>query len=213
VSLFRKANAPAIEATLSELEADSCDRFHSVFELLPHVNELPTEPLAHIRLVNPEHTIRTQNYPCPRKWKDAWHDLLQQHLQAGRIRLSDAPAGSGAFIIPKADPTVLPWWVNDYRQLNSNTITDCFPLPHIADILADCGNGKVFGSIDMTNSFFQTHMHPDDVKLTAVNTPWVISSASGTERGEAFCGPMDWLGSRDPLTHYHYAPDSLTRTG
>ena len=24
----------------------------------------------------------------------------------------------------------------------------------------------------MTNSFFQTRMHPDDIPLTAVNTPW-----------------------------------------
>ena len=34
--------------------------------------------------------------------------LLQQHLDAGRIRPSSAPTGSEAFIIPKADPTVLP---------------------------------------------------------------------------------------------------------
>jgi hypothetical protein len=26
--------------------------------------------------------------------------------------------------------------------------------------------------LDMTNSFFQTRMHPDNVNLTAVNTPW-----------------------------------------
>ena len=82
------------------------------------------------------------------------------------------PAGSGAFIIPKADPTVLPRWVNDYRQLNDNTVPDSFPLPLIPEILADCGTGKFFASIDMTNSFFQTRMHPDDMKLTAVNTPW-----------------------------------------
>jgi hypothetical protein len=36
----------------------------------------------------------------------------------------------------------------------------------------------------------------------------VISSASGTERGEVFYGPTDWLGSCDPMTHYDYAPDS-----
>jgi hypothetical protein len=24
----------------------------------------------------------------------------------------------------------------------------------------------------MTNSFFQTRMHPDNIGLTAVNTPW-----------------------------------------
>jgi hypothetical protein len=26
--------------------------------------------------------------------------------------------------------------------------------------------------IDMMNSFFQTHMHDDDIELTVVNTPW-----------------------------------------
>jgi hypothetical protein len=36
----------------------------------------------------------------------------------------------------------------------------------------------------------------------------VISSASGMERGEVFYGLTDWLGSPDPMTHYHYAPDS-----
>jgi hypothetical protein len=36
----------------------------------------------------------------------------------------------------------------------------------------------------------------------------VISSASGIERGEVFYGPTDWLRSRNPMTHYNYAPDS-----
>ena len=80
--------------------------------------------------------------------------------------------GSGAFIIPKADPTALPHSVNDYRQLNANTVTDSFPIPHVNEILADVACGKVFGQLDMTHSFFQTRMHADDVPLTAVNTPW-----------------------------------------
>ena len=66
----------------------------------------------------------------------------------------------GAFIIPKADPTVVPHWVNDYRQLNANTVPDSFPLPCIPEILANCGTGKYFTSIDMTNSFFQTRNAP-----------------------------------------------------
>lgn len=101
-----------------------------------------------------------------------WYVLLQQHLDAGRVRPSSAPAGSAAFIVPKADPTVLPRWVNYYRQLNANTVTDSFPIPQIDDILADCAKGKIWATIDMTNSFFQTRMHPDDIPLTAVNTPW-----------------------------------------
>jgi len=49
---------------------------------------------------------------------------------------------------------------------------DSHPLPHINDILNDCAKGKIWGTIDMTNSFFQMHMHPDHVHLTVVNTPF-----------------------------------------
>jgi hypothetical protein len=38
----------------------------------------------------------------------------------------------------------------------------------------------------------------------------LISSAFGMERGEVFYGPTDWLGSRDPMTHDDYAPDSYS---
>ena len=67
---------------------------------------------------------------------------------------------------------VPPHWVNDYRELNANTMQDSFPLPHVDNILADCGKGKIFAKMDMTNSFFQTRVHPDDIHLTAVRTPW-----------------------------------------
>jgi len=77
---------------------------------------------------------------------------------------------SPAFLIPKADPTVLPQWVNDYCALNANTVTDSHPLPCIGNILADCGKGKIWSKLDMTNSFFQTRVHPDDVHLTVVTT-------------------------------------------
>ena len=84
-----------------------------------------------------------------------------------------------SFLILKADPTVLPRWVNDYRALNENTVPDHYPLPCIETILSDCAKGSIWGKIDMTNSFFQTWVHPDDVKFTAVMTPfglyeWVV---------------------------------------
>lgn len=36
-------------------------------------------------------------------------------------------------------------------------------------MLNDCTKGKIWATINMTNSFFQTRMHPDDVPLTAVS--------------------------------------------
>lgn len=40
----------------------------------------------------------------------------------------------------------------------------------IDDILYNCAKGKIWGTIDMTNSFFQTQMHEDDVHLMAITT-------------------------------------------
>jgi hypothetical protein len=107
-ALSQWARIPAPEHDLLELKTRLREQFYDVFEPLPHATKLPEKPVAQIRLKDPNLPIRTCNYACPRKWKDAWHTLLQQHLESGRIRPSEAPAGSGAFIIPKADPSVLP---------------------------------------------------------------------------------------------------------
>jgi hypothetical protein len=58
-----------------------------------------------------------------------------------------------------------------HQALNANTVTDSHPLPRVDDILADCSKAKIWSVIDMTNSFFQMRVHPDDVHLTAVTTP------------------------------------------
>ena len=57
-------------------------------------------------------------------------------------------------------------------MLDANTVLDAHPLPCVDDILADCAKGKIWSKLDMTNSFFQTWVHPDDVHLTAVTTPF-----------------------------------------
>jgi hypothetical protein len=98
--------------------------------------------------------------------------LIEQHLAAGQIQPSNSDYVSPAFIVPKSDLNVLPRWVNNYRKLNANTITDNHPLPLVADILRDCAGHRLYGKIDMTNLFFQTKMHPSSIKFTAVNTPF-----------------------------------------
>jgi hypothetical protein len=162
----------SLQEKFVSLEKDFLTEFKDVFEPLPHVDKLPRNVTARIKLKDAEQTIKTRTYACPRKFREAWQTLIQQHLDAGRIRPSSSPHASPAFIIPKADTSVLPRWVNDYRQLNRNTVTDSHPLPRIDDILNDCAKGKIWGTIDMTNSFFQTRMHPDDIPLTAVSTPF-----------------------------------------
>ena len=159
-----------------EIRDEFADRFP---EDIPHVTRLPEDVYHRFRLKDPEKVIKCRSYACPKKYKDAWRQLLDQHLAAGRIRESSSEYCSPSFLIPKADPTVLPRWVNDYRALNENTIPDHYPLPRIETILSDCAKGSIWAKIDMTNSFFQTRVHPDDIKFTAVMTPfglyeWVV---------------------------------------
>ena len=82
--------------------------------------------------------------------------------------------------MPKTDTTVLPCWVNDYWVLNMNMDLDTHPLPPVDDSLADCVKGKIWSKLDMTNSFFQTCIHPDDIHTSHGhhNALWPLQMAS-----------------------------------
>ena len=97
------------------------------------------------------------------------HHSLELAISSGPL-----PTIPPAFIVPKSNPTALPHWVNDYWQLNSNTVIDSHPLPWVDNILNNCAKGKFFSTIDMTNSFFHTRMKPEDIHLTAVSTPFSL---------------------------------------
>ncbi len=162
----------AAQEELEKLGADVKELYNDVFSPLPHVDEMPDKITCNIQLVDATKTIASRSYNCPHKFCQAWQTLIQQHLDAGRIRPSSSPYASPAFLIPKPDSTVLPRWVNNYCQLNVNIVTDQYPLHRIDDILADTGLGKIWSKLDMMDSFFHTKMHPDSIPLTTVNMPF-----------------------------------------
>jgi hypothetical protein len=53
--------------------------------------------------------------------------------------------------------------------------------------------------MDMTNSFFQMQVHPDDIHLTAVRTPWGLYEWTAMPQG----------GCNAPATHQHRMTDAL----
>ncbi len=163
----------AFVASLKDEDLAFKTRYSDCFpDDIPHLDNLPTNVYHEINLKDANMTIVRRQYDCPRKYREAFKTLLTQHLDAGRLRESSSPYASPCFLVPKADPTALPRWVNDYRVLNENTIPDVYPLPSIPEILSDCARGKIWGKLDMTNSFFQTRVHPDHVKYTAITTPF-----------------------------------------
>jgi hypothetical protein len=90
----------------------------SIYEPIPHVDDFLTDVLCEIKVKDAYRTLSKRNYQSPQKYKDTWQTLIQTHLDAGRIRPSNSPHASPAFLIPKADKTALPRWVNDFCELN-----------------------------------------------------------------------------------------------
>ncbi len=169
--------------------------YADVFSPLPHIDDMPDKITCKIELVDASKTIASRSYNCPRKFCSTWQTLIQQHLDAGRI----CPSSSPAFLIPKPDSVVLPRWVNNYRQLNMNIVTDRYPLHRIDDILADAGTRKIWSKLDMTDSFFHTKMHPDSIPLTAVNTPFGLYKWTVMPQGM----------KNSPSVHQHHVNEAL----
>jgi hypothetical protein len=60
-------------------------KYSDVFDAIPHVDELPTDVYCRIKLKNSYKVFATRSYSTPRKYKEPWATLIQQHLDAGRI--------------------------------------------------------------------------------------------------------------------------------
>jgi len=58
-------------------------KFCEIFKPILHVNELPIDIQACIKLKNTKQTIKTQTYQCPQKFHEAWGIFLQKHLDPG----------------------------------------------------------------------------------------------------------------------------------
>ncbi|GFX59871.1 hypothetical protein TNCV_4983841 [Trichonephila clavipes] len=88
----------------------------------------------------------------------------------GIIRPSKSPWSSPLHVVPKYDSTVRP--VGDYRQLNSVTEFDSYPMPYLNDFAHALHGKKIFSKIDIFKAFHQIPIAECDIPKTAVTTPW-----------------------------------------
>ncbi|GFU49678.1 hypothetical protein TNCV_2906321 [Trichonephila clavipes] len=112
----------------------------------------------HIITTGPPVTAR------PRRLHPKLYDAVKVEfeflLAQGIIRPSKSPWSSPLHVVPKSGSTVRP--VGDYRQLNSVTEFDSYPLPYLND----------FSKIDIFKAFHQIPIAECDIPKTAVTTPW-----------------------------------------
>ncbi|GFU44021.1 hypothetical protein TNCV_4963361 [Trichonephila clavipes] len=85
-------------------------------------------------------------------------------------RSSKSPWSSPLHVVPKSDSTVRP--VGDYRQLNSVTEFDSYPMPYLNDFAHALHGKRIFSKIDIFKAFHQIPIAECDIPKTAVTTPW-----------------------------------------
>ncbi|GFX67825.1 retrovirus-related Pol polyprotein from transposon 297 [Trichonephila clavipes] len=122
----------------------------------------------HIITTGPPVTAR------PRRLQPKLYDAVKVEfeflLAQGIIRPSKSPWSSPLHVVPKSDSTVRP--VGDYRQLNSVTEFDSYPMPYLNNFAHALHGKRIFSKIDIFKAFHQIPIAECDIPKTAVTTPW-----------------------------------------
>ncbi|XP_064214078.1 uncharacterized protein K02A2.6-like [Tribolium castaneum] len=124
------------------------------------------------------HHIFTQGPPVaetprrlsPEKMKVARAEFEFMSEQ-GWCRPSNSPWASPLHLVPKKVPGQ--WRAcGDYRKLNSITVPDRYPIPHVQDFAYKLQGKKVFSTIDLVRAYQQIAVADEDIPKTAVCTPF-----------------------------------------
>jgi hypothetical protein len=150
-------------AAIQDLVQNNADLFHEPADLPP------SRPVDHsIPLIPGVKPVNVKPYRYTPTQKDEIERQITEMLHNGIIQPSNSPFSSPVILVKKKDGT---WrFCIDYRQLNSITVKNKYPLPIVDELLDELKGAAWFTKLDMRSGYHQIRVQPQDIHKTAFKT-------------------------------------------
>ncbi|GFW89804.1 transposon Ty3-G Gag-Pol polyprotein [Trichonephila clavipes] len=130
--------------------------------------------------------------------------LIDLKKKKGIIRPSKSPWSSPLHVVPKSDSTIRP--VGDYRQLNSVTEFDSYPMPYLNDFAYALHGKKIFSKIDIFKAFHQIPI-AERFLPKAAEQQYLLSEFLKGSKGKKDSKPLNW--SSEAITAFQRCKQAL----
>lgn len=148
-----------------------------LLKLLERYPEVTSSQLSDLPCIVDEHRIdlnadakpyKRSYYRVGLKERQFIEEELKKLLDLGIIEHSRSPWGSPVVLVKKKDGSFR--MCIDFRQLNSMTKPETYPLPYLEDIIDRIQGCVVFTKLDLKSGYWQIMMRADDQAKTAFVT-------------------------------------------
>jgi len=145
--------------------------FHKVFikevaEELPLIRKI----MHRISLIDQTKLLKTHTFKAPQALMPKYKAWINKQMTAGILHRTSVPGGASMLVEAKSDGRIR--HLIDLRFRNDNTQADDTQIPEQNTIYNAVARGRFRSKIDLSDAYFQTRVHPDDVKYNTMKTPF-----------------------------------------
>ena len=165
-----------VKLDLTDLEAwpeDQARKAHSLLKEYHDIFSLEKCDMGHTNATKHKIVLKDPDTPpfkehfcrIPPPQLDEVREHLKLMLDAGVIWPSNSPWCNAVVLVRKKDGSL--HFCIDFRKLNSLTVKDSHPLPHICETLESLTGAAHYSTFDMNSGFWQVPMDEESKQCTA----------------------------------------------
>jgi len=163
-------------------------------EKLPPVRKI----MDRISLIDPTKLLKTPTLKAPQALMTKYKAWINKQMKAGILHRTTVPGGASMFVEAKGDGRIR--LLVDLPFRNDNTQADHTQIPEQNTILNALARGRFRSKIVHSDAYFQTRVHPDDVKYNTIKTPFGGFTSQVMMQGD-MNGPGTFVRTMEDLFH------------